>query len=167
VLLQFVAPALLSITSIAVGYHFGQLAETRKEVTAEEQLYLNQRMRVFADTAAHFAQYNINSARLVHIALFENKAALTKAERARKERYLTDSDKARDLLFADLMVVRVFFSREVVDLVDEFETFDAQHSQSYAVDLEPILHKWREHQFRILSAMLKEVRQPEDKNEKR
>lgn len=166
-ILQTITTALLttliaSIPMAMLAYHLSSLTEKQKGISADEKLYLEQRMKLFIATGEHFEAYQLNWSRLIVFANYEwerlkHKQPLTEKELENKKKYSNDRDKAKDLLFADLTAARLFFSDDVVRLIDTFKTFDGkQHDKT--VDKLPLIEEWGKHQKAILDAMRKEVR---------
>ena len=138
VILQSVITALVTILLASVPmagftYYLASLAEKQKEVSAEERLFLEQRMKVFIATGEHFEAYQQNWSRLISFAKYEwerlkKKEPLTEKEQENKKKYWIDRDKAKDSLYADLRSVRLFFSHEVTKLIDDFRKFDGEQN---------------------------------------
>lgn len=146
----------------AFTYWLGSLTDKNRETSADERLYLEQRMKVFIATGEHFEAYRLNWSRLIGFAEYEwdsrrKKQPLTEKEQENGKKYWNDRDKAKDLLFADLNAARLFFSDDVAKLVDDFKKFDGeQHNKT--VDKLPPIREWGKYQQTILEAMRKEVR---------
>jgi hypothetical protein len=153
-----IAPGVL----LLVGFGFGIATELFKEASAEEKIFLEQRMKIFVQTGEHFETYRLNWSRLIDFANWEweqrkKGQTLSPAELARRDKYVAARDTSKEQLFAQFRATRLFFGPEVAKRVDAFRAFDAEQSIRTVDKLAPI-SAWDAHQNALLDQMRVEVR---------
>jgi len=153
---------LIPAIPLVVGFGLGWVTEWRKDVSTEERLYLEQRMKVFAATSDQFAPYVLNWGRTINLAryewrLAEKKEKLSPEAAVEMVKNLDARRKAKDQLYAQLEVAKLFFSDKVAAKIRAFKKFDSEQDLLTVKDL-PGRDAWERHHDEILAAMIAEVR---------
>jgi hypothetical protein len=148
---------------LLIGFGLGSVTEWRKDVSTEERLYLEQRMKVFAATSDQFAPYVLNWGRTIKFARYEWELAkqgkkLTDADAVEKVKNLDARRRTKDQLYAQLEVAKLFFSAEVASKINAFKEFDGKQDALTVDRLPAGREPWEGHHDKILAAMIKEVR---------
>ncbi|OGS02988.1 MAG: hypothetical protein A3G41_01040 [Elusimicrobia bacterium RIFCSPLOWO2_12_FULL_59_9] len=140
---------------LAAGAPNGAYAQPAESAA---NLPLRYQLELFRSTAQDFAAYVSNWSRLLAVskAMEESKEAPSAVMLARKERYVTSRDEAKDLFSGDMEQARLVFGPEVRQAIEAFEEFNRKISTEVLEKLPPIA-EWEAHGRKILAAMAQEL----------
>lgn len=162
-----------SVISFVVGL-FGQMVVERyKHNLEQEEILTGQRTALWKSATGHFAQYinNWERARMIYLDRIDaqarndvskcsaelKKITLSKEVQTRKERYIQDRDKEKDLLAADLEEARfIYANTAVLAEIEKFDKFREFNKSKDSCEL-PDVSELRKIEWGILLFMLKEM----------
>lgn len=175
-------PSLLAVLGFVLGIATNEL----KDRSAADRATKDIRSKALISTVAAFSGYTVNWSRLRTVSEAEveinNEIAEARKRsnlqntdsdpsvvklqstltvvKARKEKYVVGRDAAKDDLLRQLETAKIFFSAEILPMIENFERFDASTSILGLKDLPP-RDSWRSQFAPILKQMQEEVKRDE------
>lgn len=145
-------PALISV--IAGGLVASVLVPRWQAKSNRNRLIEQRKLEICEGISDTFPKYIANWRRLIEISKHEiKKKSLSQDEIIRKNSYINDRDRYRDELFSLFSKAKLYFSKEISDLIEEFVQFDNSFSSKRIYEL-PDIEKWNDWESRIVGALI-------------
>ena len=103
--------------------------------------FKEQKVEHAKETITQLSFYIENWRRLMIISKLSLSRDLSEAEESRRDRYVENRDKARELLIANINMMPLFFEKKVFDQFHNFKRWDVEQSAKKIGDL-PKIEDW-------------------------